>query len=155
MVGDKLTYALKAYTSRYPLSPSLDPETKGYLLIADRNENDPTMHPNAWGRDKGMGFSRGAPPVWHHWLPVRVQAMVLAGDTIYVCGPPDKLKDGDPMASFEGRMGSELWALDAKTGKILEKRTLTEAPAFDGLIAAEGRLLMSTRDGSVICMGKK
>jgi len=155
VVGDKLTYALKAYTSRYPLSPSLDPETKGYLLIADRNENDPTMHPNAWGRDKGMGFSRGAPPVWHHWLPVRVQAMVLAGDTIYVCGPPDKLKDGDPMASFEGRMGSELWALDAKTGKILEKRTLTEAPAFDGLIAAEGRLLMSTRDGSVICMGKK
>ena len=154
VVGDKLTYALKAYTSRYPLSARYDPEGKGYLLIADRNDNEPTMHPNAWGRDKGMGFSRGAPPVWHHWLPVRVQAMVLAGNMIYVCGPPDKLKEGDPMASFEGRMGSELWVLDAANGKIVETHTLAEAPAFDGLIAAGGRLLMTTKDGSVICMGK-
>jgi len=153
VVGPKTTYALKAYTSRYALSPRYDPQTKGYLLIADANDNEPTIHPEAWGKDKGMGFSPAAPPVWHRWLPVRVRAMVLAGDTLYACGPPDKVKDGDPLAAFEGRVGSELWALKAGDGEIVTKMQLKDVPAFDAMVAAEGRLLMSTEGGSVVCFG--
>ncbi len=150
VIGDTLTYALKAYTSRYPLSPSYDPEQKGYLLIADRNENDPVLDPRAWAKDKGMGFSRAAPPVWHHWLPVRVKAMVLAGDTIFVCGPPDKVKASDPLAAFEGRMGGEIWALNAATGEVLNKLKTTDVPAFDAMIAAENRLFMCTPAGKIL-----
>ncbi|MHC4405507.1 MAG: outer membrane protein assembly factor BamB family protein, partial [Planctomycetota bacterium] len=128
VVGSKNTYALKAYTSRYPLSPKLDPQTKGYLLIADDNGNEPTLDPRAWGKDKGMGFSRGAPPVWHQWLPVRVQAMVLAGQTLVVCGPPDVVQEGDAMAAFEGRLGSELWTISAPDGKTIAKQQLEESP---------------------------
>ena len=128
VIGPEKTYALKAYTSRFALSPALKPETKGYLLVADDNHNEPTMDPRAWGKDKGMGFSRGAPPVWHHWLPVRVQAMVLAGKTLAVCGPPDVLKKDDAMASFEGRMGSALWTLSAENGKITSQQKMPEAP---------------------------
>lgn len=153
VIGPKNTYALKAYTSRYTLSPKLDPQTKGYLLIADANDNEPTLDPRAWGKDKGMGFSRGAPPVWHQWLPVRVNAMVLAGETLVVCGPPDAVKDGDPMASFEGRMGTELLTISAPDGKTIAKQKLSESPIFDGMIVADDQLYLCTEQGEVICMG--
>ena len=152
VVGPKKTYALKAFTERYPLSPSYTPETKGYLIVADDNHNEPTMDPRAWGKDKGMGFSRGAPPIWHHWVPVRVNAMVLGGDRLFLCGPPDVLKEGDPMAAFEGRLGSELWSLSAEDGKIVSKMKLEEMPIFDGMIVADSRLYLCTQDGDVICM---
>ncbi len=151
VVGPETTYALKAYTSRYPLSARYDPQTKGYLLIADANDHEPTIHPTAWAKDKGMGFSRVDPPVWHRWLPVRVKAMVLAGDALYVCGPPDKVRDGDPLAAFDGRMGSELWTLKADSGEVVTKTSLADVPSFDAMIAAEGRLLMTTESGSVVC----
>ena len=153
VVGPNKTYALKAFTERYPLSPSYTPETKGYLIIADDNDNEPTMDPRAWGKDKGMGFSRGAPPIWHHWVPVRVNSMVLGGDQLYVCGPPDAVKEDDPMASFEGRMGSELWALSAEDGTIISQQKLDEMPIFDGMIVADDRLFLCTETGDVICMG--
>ena len=155
VIGPEKTYALKAYTSRYPLSPKLDPQTKGYLLIADDNENEPTLDPRAWGKDKGMGFSRGAPPRWYQWLPIRVQAMVLAGDTLAVCGPPDVLKDGDPLAAFEGRLGSQLWTISSADGKTISKHQLEETPIFDGLIVQEGRIYVCTQDGEIICMARK
>jgi outer membrane protein assembly factor BamB len=152
VAGPDKTYALKGFTSRFPLSPKLIPQTKGYLLIADDNGNEPTMDPRAWGRDKGMGFGRGAPPVWHHWIPVRGLAMTLAGKTLFVCGPADVVKEGDPMASFEGRLGSELWALSARDGSILAKHHLEEMPVFDGMIAAEGRIFLTSATGEVIAM---
>ncbi len=154
VVGPKSTYALKAYTSRYALSPKLRPETKGYLLIADDNDNEPTLDKRAWGKDKGMGFSRGAPPLWHRWLDVRVQAMVLADKQLIVCGPPDALKPGDAMASFEGRMGSELRVLSAVDGKTLSQQKLKEVPIFDGMIAAGGQIYMVTGKSEVICLGR-
>ena len=153
VVGPEKTYALKAFTERYPLSPSYTPGTKGYLVIADDNDNEPTMDPRAWGKDKGMGFSRGAPPIWHHWVPVRVNSMVLGGDQLYLCGPPDILKEDDPMAAFEGRLGSELWTLSAKDGSIIAKQDLDEMPIFDGMIVADDRLFLSTENGDLMCMG--
>jgi len=155
VIGPKNTYALKAYTSRYTLSPKLDPQTKGYLLIADDNNNEPTLDPRAWGKDKGMGFSRGAPPRWHQWLPVRVTAMVLAGETLVVCGPPDVVKDADPMAAFEGRLGTELWTISAPDGKTIAKQKLNESPIFDGMIVADDQLYLCTKRGDVICMGSE
>jgi outer membrane protein assembly factor BamB len=152
VIGPKNTYALKAYTSRYALSPRLDPQTKGYLLIADDNENDPTLDPRAWGKDKGMGFSRGAEPVWHQWLPVRVTAMVLAGDTLVVCGPPDVVPEDEPMAAFDGKLGSRLWTISATDGTTIAKHELSETPLFDGMIAASDRLFLCTKAGEVICM---
>jgi hypothetical protein len=135
------------------LSPKLDPQTKGYLLIADDNDNEPTLDPRAWGKDKGMGFSRGAPPKWHQWLPVRVRAMVLGGETLAVCGPPDAVKDDDPLAAFEGRLGTELWTISAPDGQTIAKQKLAESPIFDGMIVAEDRLFICTEAGEVICMG--
>ena len=155
VVGPRKTYALKAFTSRHTLSPRYNPQTKGYLLIADDNNNEPTMDPRAWGKDKGMGFSRGAPPIWHHWVPVRVNAMVLGGDQLIVCGPPDVLKENDPLAAFEGRLGSELWTLSARDGNIISQAKLEEMPVFDGMIVADDRLYLCTTTGNLICLGEE
>ncbi len=122
----------------------------------------------AFGKDKLIGYTRNEPPVWKTWVPVRISAMVLAGaapagaglsvgranvpgGTLFFAGPPDVLDPEDPMAAFEGRKGGALWAVSAADGKRLAEHKLESPPVFDGMIAAGGRLYMSTRDGKVRC----
>ncbi len=52
-------------------------------------------------------------------------------------------------------MGGVLRAISATDGNQLAQYTLESAPVFDGLSAAKGRLLLSTRDGNITCMGQK
>ncbi|NQT40054.1 MAG: PQQ-like beta-propeller repeat protein, partial [Planctomycetes bacterium] len=153
VVGPKKTYALQAYPERNLQSPLFTPGGKGYLLFADANDNEPVLDHRTRGTTKGWGFTRMKAPVWHHWIPVRVRGMVLAGESLFIAGPPDVLDPDDPMASFEGRKGALLRACSADGGKILSEQKLEAPPVFDGLIAASGRLLMSATDGSVVCFG--
>jgi outer membrane protein assembly factor BamB len=154
VVGPEKTYALQAYTMRALQSPLFTPGEKGYLLFADRNANEPVLDDKTRETTKGWGFTRKAPPVWHDWVPIRIRGMVLAGDRLFVAGPPDVVDAGDPMAAFEGRKGAVLRVVSAADGKTLAERKLDAPPVFDGLIAAQGRLLMCTTDGKVICFGK-
>jgi hypothetical protein len=78
--------------------------------------------------------------------------MVLAGDKLFVAGPPDVIPDDDPTAAFEGRRGGDLWAFSAETGKKIAEINHTHAPpVYDGLIAAQGSLYLSTTDGTILC----
>lgn len=104
--------------------------------------------------DKGPGFSRARPALWTSWIDVRVEAMVLADDTLFVAGTPDVVPADAPLAALEGRMGGVVKAFRVQDGKKLATYPLESGPAFDGLIAAQGQLLMSTGDGAVICMGQ-
>jgi len=79
--------------------------------------------------------------------------MVAAGPTLFVAGPPDVAEDADPYAAFEGRKGALLWSVAAADGRKLAELKLDAEPVFDGLIAAGGRLFMTTRDGRLLCMG--
>lgn len=153
VVGPDRTYAMQAYPQRITLSPMFTPERSGYLLVADDNENDPILHDKNWGRDKGMGISRQRPPVWSDWVPIRIRAMTLAGEHLFVAGPPDVLDENDPMASFEGRMGGLLRVYNSNAGKHTRQYKLAAPPVFDGIIAADGNLLIATTDGRIICMG--
>ena len=94
--------------------------------------------------------------------------MVKAGDTIFACGPadivnepkfaqrrPDQLDALRKQARvFAGADGSILWAAAAKDGKKIRETRLDVLPVLDGMIAAGGRLYMSTMDGKVVCLGK-
>ncbi len=131
------------------------PATKGYLLVADRNDNEPVLDHRAWGRDKGMGFTRKAPPVWFQWVPVRMRALVLAGDKLVGIGPPDALDPKDPLLHLESRDGSVLCGFAAADGRKLFEKKLASAPLFDGLIAADGKLFVSTVDGRVVALAPK
>ncbi len=173
------TYGVKCFTRRNRHSPMFFPGTDGYLLFADANDNEPVLvdesgspKPVKWlpdvnpaighrldgtavDKDKGTGFTRTRPPKWSVWVPIRVRAMVLAGDTLFVAGPPDVLDPGDPLAAFEGRRGARLWAVSTTNGRKLAEYQLASPPVFDGLAAAGGRLYLSTQDGRLSCFGGK
>jgi len=150
---DTTTYALHVFTERLRLSPAFTPGKKGYELTADDNENDPILAEKSINREKGPGFSRAKPPKWETQLPLRALGMVLAGDKLVVAGVPDVIPEDDPYAAFEGRKGVQLWVVSAKDGKKLGRQELTAMPVFDGLIAAGGKLYLSTQAGTVQCLG--
>ncbi len=180
VVDDEKTYAVRVFYRRNVHSLMFFPGKEGYMLFADLNTNEPQivgeqgsrepvrwlpqsdysrarqdemrkLESQAFGLDKMIGYTRAEPPVWTQWLPVRIRALVKAGDTLFVAGPPDVLDPDDPLGAFEGRKGALLWAVSAEDGKKLAEYKLESTPVFDGMAAAEGRLFMSLVDGTVIC----
>jgi len=79
--------------------------------------------------------------------------MVLAGDRLFLVGPPNVVPAKDPFAAFEGRMGSTFCEFSIAEGKKVSQTRLESTPIFDGLIAAQSRLYLATTDGSIICFG--
>jgi len=181
VVDEQNTYGVKVFYRRNVHSLMFFPGKEGYLLFADKNDNEPQIvgepgwrKPVAWlpqshipregnpgldsesrgfGADKGIGYTRAEPPLWTLWLPIRVRAMVKAGDVLFAAGPPDELERDDPYAAFEGRRGARLAAVSAQDGTKLAEHPLDAPPVFDGLIAASGRLYVSQEDGSLVCLG--
>lgn len=169
---DQHTYTVKHYSTRNRHSPMFFPGN-GYLLFADENDNEPVLYrgegepkPIEWepelpkstrwsltqdaARDKCTGFTRVQPTLWTEWVNVRIKAMVLAGEKLFVAGPPDVVPEDDPLAGMEGRAGGKLRAVSAENGEKLHEIDLDNPPVFDGLIAADGALYMSGIDGKVI-----
>jgi hypothetical protein len=92
---------------------------------------------------------------WTQKLPVLARAMVLAQDTLFMAGPPDVFATGGPAAAFTDDKESLLYAASAADGTELARYKLDSSPVFDGMAAAYGRLYISTRDGSVLCVAGK
>ncbi len=180
VMDEKNTYGVKVFYRRNTHSPMFFPGKEGYLLFADDNGNEPqivgeegsrkplewlpqsdysrgegkeirSLDSHAFGDDKYIGYTRAEPPLWTKWIKVRIRAMVKANDILFTAGSPDIFDPKDPFASFEGRNGARLVAVSAKNGIKLAEETLDALPVFDGLIAAQERLFMSLKDGSVIC----
>jgi outer membrane protein assembly factor BamB len=87
---------------------------------------------------------------WRRKAPLQVRAMALAGETLFVAGPLGKY--GEP-GVLEGKNGVVLKAIRAADGEELGEYPLAAVPVFDGMAAAGGRLYVSLRDGTVVCMG--
>jgi len=184
VVGDDKTYAVRAFYRRNVHSLMFFPGREGYMLFADYNTNEPqivgeagsrkplkwlpqsdysrargnemrALESEAFGLDKMIGYTRAEPPVWTNWLDVRICAMVKAGDTLFVAGPPDIFDSKDPYAAFEARKGARLVAVSAADGKKLSQTPLESPPIFDGMIAAGGRLFACLEDGSIVSMAAK
>ncbi|MFB0555531.1 MAG: PQQ-binding-like beta-propeller repeat protein [Phycisphaerae bacterium] len=112
--------------------------------------------------------------VYRKWMiekpPLVVRAMVLADRTLFVAGPPDVVDEekiwgrtleppvqGELKAqsdALDGAQGAFLWAVSAEDGTMRAQYRLESPPVFDGMIAADGRLYISTKDGCLVCMGK-
>ena len=88
---------------------------------------------------------------WQKDLPLLGRAMVLAGDTLFVAGPPDRALRS-PLA-FQGKRGAVLAAVAAADGKPLRQYKLDALPAFDGMAAAGGRLFLTLANGTLLCLG--
>jgi hypothetical protein len=106
---------------------------------------------------------------WSNDTSVQVTSMVLTEDALFAAGPPDvedeeqsvnTLNDPETQkklieqsAAFEGRRGALLLAVSPADGRKLAAYRLDSLPRFDGLIAAAGRLYLSTVDGKILCLG--
>jgi len=90
--------------------------------------------------------------LWSEKIPVRGHSMVLTGDVLFICGPPDVMVPQDPYAAYEGRKGSILAAFSVEDGKKLAEYKLDYVPVFDSLIAAHKALFLTTKDGKVRCL---
>ena len=129
----KTAYGVKPFAANARHSRAIfKPGTTGYTLLASPRS------------------SRAAR--WSNKVPVRVVAMVIAGQTLFAAGTPDVVAPDDPWAAIEGRKGAVLWSISAETGKTLTEHALDSPPVFDGLAAAGGRLYLSTADGKVLCL---
>jgi len=109
---------------------------------------------------------------WDTFVPIVTRAMTLAGRTLFVGGPPDKLDEEyafermaakDPAiqqeleeqdASMDGKRGAKLWAMNIDTGEQAGSLALDSPPVWDGMVVARGRLYVATVDGRIKCFGK-
>ncbi len=127
---------------------------------------------------KGKGKRRRFAPVpktheivfnWSTNVCVHARALVLARDRLFLAGPPAV---ADEVEAFEnwgaadaekqlaaqaealtGKHGAKLVAVNKSNGEKVAEMELNAPPVFDGMIAAGGRLYMSTIEGAVICLG--
>lgn len=112
-------------------------------------------------------------PKWTEDIPIYVRGMVLAGKTLFIVGPPDvvdeeesfqKLTESDPAVqellaqqdrALNGSDGAMLLAVNTDTGQVVHGVQLGSLPEWDGLVAAGGKLILSTKDGKVISFGSE
>jgi len=109
-------------------------------------------------RKRGRGM---APPVWSDDKSLVVRAMALTPERLFVAGPPDLGKKTPGLLAFEnpdealaalrGRRGVLLRAVATEDGSTLAEHELPALPVFDGMSAAEGKLLLALRNGTVVC----
>ncbi len=171
---EETTYGVHVFRRRETWSPVFRPGKMQYELFADDNANEPQLVEGPVGKvvseqeldglpkgrrktgvgvEKGVGFVRMQPPKWSKQVPVRIKAMVLAGDRLIVAGPPGRAASDDPLAAFTTSQGAQLWVVNASDGETVARCDLQQVPAFDGMIAAAGRVYIVTVDGRVLCMG--
>jgi len=104
-------------------------------------------------------------PRWARELGVTVRAMVLSQKALFVAGPPELLSltgrsiDQQDLSAvrdaYDGKRGGLLWAVASNDGSKLAEYPLDSPPVFDGLIAANECLYLTTMDGRVRCFGAK
>ena len=102
-------------------------------------------------KGKGKGKDK---PIWSLEVPIRVQAMALAGDALFIAGCP--FDPETPQSLLKGTRGEGpgvLWAIDRAKGTKLAEYALSAPPVWDGLAIADGSLFVSRRNGKVVRLG--
>jgi hypothetical protein len=94
----------------------------------------------------------GGKKQWEKTVPIQVRAMVLADKVLFVAGLLAKEIPG-PDGPDESRRAT-LMAISASDGAELARCPLDCPPVFDGMAAAYGRLYISMKDGSLLCLGE-
>ncbi len=122
--------------------------------------------------DSGPGAGAARSLVQHRWstdLPLLPRALVLAGDTLFMAGPPNLVNEEEAAKTIaspatqaalveyaealEGRRGGLLWAVSKSDGRHLADQPLAAPPVFDGMAVAQGNLYLATVDGQVASFG--
>jgi len=107
-------------------------------------------------------------PNWSIDVPILVRAMLVTDDVLIVCGPRDLYDEeaavaprsgfstNDPRLAlqqehWEGRHGSILKIIDKNTGREISSLEIDDTPAWEGMIIANGIIIMTTVNGRILC----
>jgi len=106
---------------------------------------------------------------WSREIPILATGLTVADKALVVAGAPrvvDEKKDWeniyDPGVNarlhkqatlLDGAEGGLLWVVDAKSGDKLSSLKLPAIPVWDGLIAANGKVLLCLENGDLVCLG--
>ena len=133
-------------------------------------EKELARHTVDWKRLDAMPRSKLTALDYNWEIPqpqIIARAMVLAGDKLFIAGPKDvadekalwgrsnekvfREKMQKQTEWLQGRHGGFIWVMDKTSGKRLARYKVECLPVHDGLIAAGGRLYMTTESGEVMC----
>jgi outer membrane protein assembly factor BamB len=127
----------------------------------------PKAAPSAGGKAPGSFVKYQ----WNQYVPIVVRAMAMAGQTLFISGPPNKLDEeyafermtqkdkeiqtqlAEQDASLAGKRGARLWGVSGAKGVTSRELDLLSPPVWDGMAIAQGRLFVASVDGKVTCYG--
>ncbi len=135
-----------------------------HLFCQDRQPGKPKARVNRKGKKLGSVPTQGR-LLWSQSPPLIVRAMVLGTERLAVAGAVDKgekhpdllafRNDAEARASFEGRRGVLLNIISTDDGELVSQRQLPALPVLDGLSTAGGKLYVSLKNGTVVCLAGK
>ena len=106
------------------------------------------------GKTGTKGKSTGFSEVWRNKIPLTGKAMLLANEKLFIAGTPvnfDENIASELSASHKGKRGGILWVAAATDGTKLAEYKLEAAPQWDGMAAANNKLYITLKDGTVAC----
>ena len=152
---DKTACGIRAFGKLISKSYGHDiftPGKGGYTLFAvDLNKPKPRTAVKGKGGKRRGSRSKSR---WELKIPIRAAAMVLAGESLIIAGAPDVADRADPWAAFEDRKGGLLQIRSTKDGGKTAQLKLDSAPVHDGMAVADGRIFITLKNGSIVCLGK-
>ncbi len=89
-------------------------------------------------------------PHWSTRVPVRVRAMVLAGDILFAAGggpAPDRAPQKQDVSPTP-----LVLAISASDGNELARFPIPAAPLHNGMAAADGELLLALENGQLLSL---
>lgn len=108
-------------------------------------------------RDSYTVFARkqgfGEPDQWAKDVPIRVEAMALSANAIYVAGPPISREPEFVLRSINGQEGGRLMRLNRTDGDSTPVCRLACPPVWDGITVDRKGLYIALRDGKVMKLG--
>ncbi|MHC4174710.1 MAG: DNRLRE domain-containing protein, partial [Planctomycetota bacterium] len=138
----KRAYGVRAYPGKKNLGKSFQRGNKGHGLWAGEWNLVPLSDSDSKDKVKEL---------WSENVSVRFNALAAAGEILFAAGAIDTIDPADPLAPFEGRADSKLWAVNGKDGRKLSEYHLEGSPVYDGMAVTEGRVFVVMKTGKVIC----
>ncbi len=124
----------------------------GYRLTAVALSGSSSPGVGRKGGKARKGRSR-AKALWSRRIAIRAHALAVTRRHLCLAGAPDVADKTDPWGAFEDRKGGLLAVYTKADGKEVAQLPLPSAPVYDALAAAKGRLFVTLRNGSLLCVG--
>jgi hypothetical protein len=92
--------------------------------------------------------------LWTQEVPIRVEAMSLSKDTVFIAGPPMSRDESSTpdfiLRALNGQEGGILMKLNGEDGVASEICKLSSPPVWDGIAISHDGLFVSLRDGRIV-----